>query len=245
MTDEHPLAVPFQEASTEFPPDRVQASAEIPAGEFVHTDDLRAGGDPRSDEADETSPTPAEKRIRTLVEWVAVVVGALAMALLIKTFLVQAFYIKWDSMEPTLLAGDRLMVDKISYRWGDISRGDIVVFEGPSLQAGHDDEALIKRVVGLEGEMVELRDGNVYVDGSLLGEAYLEPGTITSNRRNIPGCVNSPSPTRCFIADGTVFVLGDNRETSRDSRFFGPVDADRIVGRAWLRFWPLSEFGAP
>ena len=187
-------------------------------------------------------PKPAARRLRSVVEWAAVVVGALVIAVLVRTFLVQAFSIPSESMESTLNRGDRLLVDKVSYRFGDVRRGDIVVFDSPGGTLMNSDEPLIKRVIGLEGEMVGLSDGVVTIDGNRLQEPYLDQGILTFSLGPMPGCV-SYSPTLCTVAEGHVFVLGDNRPSSRDSRFFGPVEIETIVGRAWLKYWPPGDIG--
>lgn len=213
MTDETP---------TESTPDRAD---ELPA-ESVH-------GEPE--------PAQTRKGMRSAMEWVAVAVGALVIAMLVRTFLVQAFSIPSESMEPTLNRGDRLLVDKVSYRFGGVQRGDIVVFDSPQGRLVGTDEPLIKRVVGLEGETIDLSDGIVAINGDYLGERYLDPSTLTFSQGPIPGCVNGGSPTSCTVAKGHIFVLGDNRPSSRDSRFFGPVETKTIIGRAWLKYWPLGD----
>lgn len=193
-------------------------------------------------EAASDEPKPAARRLRSVVEWAAVVVGALVIAVLVRTFLVQAFSIPSESMESTLNRGDRLLVDKVSYRFGDVRRGDIVVFDSPGGTLMNSDEPLIKRVIGLEGEMVGLNDGVVTIDGNRLQEPYLDQGILTFSLGPMPGCA-SYSPTLCTVAEGHVFVLGDNRPSSRDSRFFGPVEIETIVGRAWLKYWPPGDIG--
>ncbi len=169
--------------------------------------------------------------VRTLVEWGIVIVGAVIVALLIKTFLFQAFYIPTSSMEPTLHVGDRVLVNKLSYRLHDVHRGDIIVFERPPAAPVGDIEDLIKRVVALPGETVEARDGIVYVDDEELDEPYLPEGTVT------------PSFPRQDVPAGHVFVLGDNRTNSEASNRFGPIDEDLIIGRAFIRVWPLGDLG--
>ena len=118
------------------------------------------------------------KGVRNAVEWVAIVIGALAVALLVKTFLIQAFYIPSGSMLPTLHQGDRVLVNKLDT---GPSRGELVVFERPPGQPDDGIKDLIKRVVGLEGETIESRDGVVYVDGEPLDESYLPDGVTTTN----------------------------------------------------------------
>jgi signal peptidase I len=191
---------------------------------------------------------------RNAIEWALVIAGALVVAIVIKTFLFQAFYIPSPSMEPTLKVGDRVLVNKLSYKLHDIHRADIVVFERPSTDVqtveGCDgnpvtitppknvDEVhdLIKRVVALGGETVETRDNRVYVNGQPLDEPYLSSGVTTP-----PFDTFSASCIR--VPKGDVFVLGDNRTNSSASNRFGPIPESLIVGRAFVRVWPLSSVG--
>ena len=174
--------------------------------------------------------TPAkDTRVRNTVEWVAIVVGALAVALVVKTFLIQAFFIPSLSMYPTLQKGDRVLVNKLSYDLHDVNRGDLVVFERPEGQPQSDIKDLIKRVIGLPGETIEARDGVVYINSKKIDEPYLVDGVTTENlpRQKIPA--------------NDVWVMGDNRGNSADSRVFGPIPEDTIVGRAFVLVWPLPD----
>jgi len=168
---------------------------------------------------------------RSAIEWVAVIVGALVVALVVKTFLIQAFYIPSESMVPTLEIGDRVLVNKLSYRTGDVERGDVVVFARPGGPGADGIADLIKRVVALPGETVEGRDGQVLVDGEALDEDYLPPGVATT-----------PFP-EYTVPDDHVWVMGDNRGASDDSRRFKGVPLDDVVGRAFVIIWPLPEIG--
>lgn len=200
----------------------------------------------QQDSAEEPGAFSAEdssQRMRSFLEWGAVVLGALAVALLIKTFLMQAYFIPSTSMVPTLNTGDRILVNKVSYKLHDINRGDLVVFNRPpALQTGEDD--LIKRVIALPGETIQIEDNQILIDGLLLTEPYLPDGMVTTTRfSNTDNCADS-GPTWCQLRDNVIWVMGDNRTSSSDSRTFGPIDADLVVGRAFLRVWPLSEIGA-
>lgn len=175
-------------------------------------------------------PTKSRSAMKSLVEWVIVLGGALLVAFLVKTFLIQAFYIPSSSMERTLLIGDRVLVNKLSYEFGEIERGDIVVFERPPQDTGNPDiKDLIKRVVALPGETVEVRAGQVMIDGRRLEEPYLQAND---------GATVEPQK----IPPGHYWVMGDNRAQSKDSRFFGPIPDDLVVGRAFVRIWPVSAF---
>lgn len=170
--------------------------------------------------------------LRSAIEWVAVVVGAIVVALVVRTFLLQAFSIPSGSMESTLEVSDRLLVNKLSYQFGDVERGDIVVFFKPETLASPYDD-LIKRVIGLPGDVVEGRDNQVFINGEALIEPYLDDDVVISDF----------SPVE--VPTEHVFVMGDNRSNSSDSRVFGPINVDRIEGEAFLRYWPLSRMGTP
>ena len=199
---------------------------------------------PETDPEDESSGS-SRSTTRSVIEWIAVIGGALIVALIIKTFLIQAFYIPSGSMETTLDIGDRVLVNKLSYRVHDVNRGDLVVFEanegaGDCGQPVSDAAAtasesgikdLIKRVIGLPGDTVEGRDGQLLVNGRLLVEPYLDEGVTTGDFAAVE------------IPEGCIWVMGDNRGDSRDSRSFGPIDEDQIVGRAFVRVWPLNDLG--
>ena len=187
---------------------------------------------------------------RTVGEIPILLVMAGVIAFLVKTFVAQAFYIPSESMTPQLLVNDRVVVSKISYRLHEPRRGDIVVFDNPSEVANGDGngsnfvvrfvrgigeavgvvqpstEEFIKRVIALPGERVEARDGRIYIDGRLLDEPYLPPGLRTSDfaPRTVP-------------AD-RLWVMGDNRANSADSRVFGPIARSSVVGRTVFRVWP-------
>ena len=179
--------------------------------------------------------------LRALIEWLLVGVAALGLALLLQIFLVQAFSIPSRSMEPTLVVGNRVVVFKLGYRLHDVNRGDVVVFSNPD-QSGPDDD-LIKRVVAVGGETFEMRDGYVHIDGRRLEEPYLQAVGSSFPKQPIHGCINPPEPARCDVPEGKILVMGDNRQSSRDGRFFGPVDVDAVVGRAFMKYWPPGDIG--
>lgn len=184
-----------------------------------------------------------DRRVRSAVEWVAVIAGAVVVALVVRTFLFTTFWIPSGSMEPTLMGQgrrDRVIVNRLSYKLHDVNRGDIIVFKVPAGEATLtiDDqkvEDLIKRVVGLPGETVSLRDGDVYIDGEKLDEPYLEEGVQTED---ICG-----QGTEWVVPEDAVFVMGDNRPMSQDARCWAShsVPDSDIVGRAFIRIWPLTE----
>jgi signal peptidase I len=188
---------------------------------------------PVAPEAEPEVPEKAKKKKTGWVvvgEWVAVIVLALGAALLLRTFVVQTFYIPSASMTPTLQIDDRVIVDKLSYRFHDPHRKDLVVFTTPN-NVSKQFKDLVKRVIGLPRDRVEAHDGHVYVNGQQLDEPYLEKGTTTKDFGPIT------------VPPGQYWVMGDNRGFSEDSRFFGPIHGSTIVGRAFIRIWPLSRFG--
>ena len=186
----------------------------------------------------ESRPSDSFKAVR---DWIVVLVVALLVALGIRTFALQQFYISGPSMETTLFQPNRVLVNKMSYRIGDIGRGDVVVFDrvtsnGQSVQ--HDD--LIKRVIGLPGETVTIKACKVYVNGKLLEEKYL-PKRDTDQSDLVARC-RQPEMSAVTVPKGQIFVLGDNRPQSMDSRVFGPVDKKSVVGRAFVVIWPISRW---
>ncbi|HET6794353.1 MAG TPA: signal peptidase I [Acidimicrobiales bacterium] len=169
---------------------------------------------------------------RSALEWLGVVILALGAAFLVKTFVLQTFFIPSQSMEQTLLPGDRVFVNKLAYDFHSIHRGDIVVFTLPKGEtAGPGIDDLIKRVIGLPGDTIEAVGGKVLINGKALDEPYLPPGAVTTllPRQKVPA--------------GRYFLMGDNRTDSRDSRYFGTIPGSDIVGRAFVRIWPLSRIG--
>jgi signal peptidase I len=189
-----------------------------------------AAGEPRPDR------TSRHSGMRSAIEWVVVIVGAVLVATVIRMFVIQAFYIPSESMVPTLEKNDRVLVNKLSYRLHDVNRGDIVVFERPEGAGGSDVKDLIKRVVGLENEQIVIENNTVYIDGQALDEPYLPEGTITSSSDGVTCTRQSP----CTVPEDHVFVMGDNRTNSQDSRYVqvGPIPEDDIVGRAFVIIWP-------
>jgi signal peptidase I len=194
---------------------------------------LRRGDDPRHG-------------ISRWIELPLLLLAALVLSLVVRANVAQAFYIPSGSMEPQLEVGDRVVVSRTAYRLHDVRRGDIVVFPSPTsapedgnlvervatdlleavaIRKPGDDE-LIKRVIGLPGETVSARDGSVVIDGRQLQEPYLHEEVVTLDF----GPVTVP--------EGHVFVMGDNRSNSSDSRVIGTIEVETIVGRAIARIWP-------
>ena len=184
----------------------------------------------------------------------ALILLALVIAVLVKSFLIQAFYIPSPSMEPTLVKGDRVFVNKFVYDLGDVHRGDVIVFSDPDGSATDrglvggfvhwlgegigvaqpENEDFIKRVIGLPGETLEIHDHTVYIDGTPLAEPYLTKAARQANGDFGP----------IQVPRGDLFVMGDNRGNSLDSRFgLGFVPIDKVIGRAFVIIWPPSDVG--
>ena len=179
----------------------------------------------------EPDPDPEEQEnpsgLRNVAEWILIMGGALLVAILIKTFLFQAFYIPSLSMSPTLKVNDRVLVNKLSYDLHDVHRGDLVVFKSlPS--EGSQTKDLIKRVIGLPGDTVESRDGRIVINGEVLAEPYLEPDVTTGPME------------KTTVPAEHLWVMGDNRPESRDSRSFGAIPESLVIGRAFVRVWPVT-----
>jgi signal peptidase I len=172
-----------------------------------------------------------EKRPRTLmrtaIEIVVIVAAAFALAMLVQAFIVKPFTIHQISMEPTLFEGDRVLISRLSYHFHDPKAGDVVVFHSPVDTR----EDLVKRIVAVGGDTVAIRDGDLLINGLAVDEPYLA-------EQGFRGAY--PETT---IPEGQVFVLGDNRNNSGDSRLFGPIDKDSIIGSAFAIYWPLRRWG--
>ncbi len=170
---------------------------------------------------------------KTILENVRLVAIALTIALVVRFFIAEPRFIPSPSMVPTLAVGDRLLIDKVSYRLHSPSRGDIVVFEPPpQLQeyGYRSSQAFIKRVIGLPGQQVQVSQGRVYVDGEPLIENYI----LEEPQYEMP-LVSVPA--------GQLFVMGDNRNDSNDSHVWGFLPIENVIGRAALRFWPIDKAG--
>lgn len=164
---------------------------------------------------------------------IQVVVFAVAIFLFVYLLILQPHKIKGNSMQPNFPDGEYLLTDKVSYRFGEPERGDVVVFEPPGSQG----EEFIKRILGLPGEIVSLRGNKFYVNGALVNESYIATDLPTS-----PGNYLKEG-AELTVPQDQYFVLGDNRTHSSDSRAFGPIPKDKITGRAWVIYWPPSLAG--
>ncbi len=166
-----------------------------------------------------------------LGELPVLILTAVVVAWLIKTFLVQPFYIPSSSMEPTLLPGDRVLVSKLNYRFREPRREDVIVFMAPERGQSEQQQDFIKRIVGTPGMEIEVDGGRLVVDGEPKKEGFTRPDRPTSTFGPFT------------VPPDSVFVMGDNRANSKDSRFFGPIDDDDIIGKAFLVYWPPDRVG--
>lgn len=246
-------------------PDRATPSAEAATTVLPRDETRTADGDALAGETTSTAERPAtpdDKRkkkekskgpLAFLRELPILLLVAFLLALLIKTFLVQAFYIPSESMEPTLNVGDRVLVNKVVYHLHPPRHGDVIVFSDPNpgpeehrtwwsafwhwLTEGlgvstNPEKDFIKRVIALPGDTIEIKNGQVFINGKKIDEPYLSP---IKDRSDYP-------PKK--IPDGFLFVMGDNRTNSRDSRSgLGLVPMDKVIGRAFVIIWPPSRVG--
>jgi signal peptidase I len=210
--------------------------------------------DPPTDQDGEDAGKQQPGPLAVVRETVVLVALAILLAVVFKTFLVAAFYIPSGSMEPTLNVSDRVLVEKVSYRFGDVQNGDVVVFvhddpglesTGPSNPIARffsslgqaiglvppSDRDFIKRVVGVPGDEITCPEGHLQRNGKPVDEPYLDPSVTTESCR----------PTE--VKPGQLYVMGDNRGNSQDSRSFGVIDRSDVVGRAFVRIWPLTHVG--
>jgi signal peptidase I len=164
--------------------------------------------------------------LRTVVEIVVIVAAAFVIALLVQAFIVKPFTIHQVSMRPTLEEGDRILLNRLVYHFRAPARGDIIVFHSPI----NDSEDLVKRIVGVAGDRVSVSAGVLYVNGATQDEPYL----LEQNFRG--------ELTETLVPDGEVFVMGDNRNNSGDSRLFGPISTRRIIGSAFVVYWPIGQW---
>ena len=206
-------------------------------------------------------------KITNIIEWIICIIIAVILALAIRYYIITPTVVKKSSMYPTLMENQRLLLSRIIRTTKEIpNRGDIITFEKPSkisytadeidkenpiakyeyipsnfikkfsyyiLEIGK--ESYIKRVIGVPKDHVVIQDGKVYVNDKLLEESYLQPGVVTDNGK---GCV-----TDVIVPENCVFVMGDNRPQSTDSRCFGCIPLERIESKVWIRIWPLNLFG--
>ena len=209
--------------------------------------------------------TKKQKIVKEIVSWVVCIVIAVILALLIKYFVLTPTVVKQKSMYPTLEENQRLILNRLGRTLKKMpERGDIITFESPDINPENYDpnnvvaqysyspsnwfgdfvyyfleinkESYIKRVIALPGEHLEIKDEKVYINGEELNEPYLKEGVTTKINDKNPYC-------NLIVPENCVFVMGDNRDHSADSRAFGCIPLEKIEGKVWIRFWPLNLFG--
>lgn len=168
-----------------------------------------------------------------VMDFLETIVVALSIFVVVYLFLVQPHEVKGSSMEPNFHNNEYILTDKISYRFSEPKRGDVVIFKSPK----NPEVDYIKRIIGLPSEQVKIQNGSVYINDKKLGEPYLEETTIL-----YPGSFMQEG-IEITIPANEYFVFGDNRSHSSDSREFGPISRNLIIGRAFMRYWPLPKFG--
>jgi signal peptidase I len=187
---------------------------------------------------DAPEPTRRRQARGCLFEAVQTLALTIVVFLGVQTFVAQPYQVQMGSMETTLLPKQYVLVDKLTPRWSPYVRGDIVVFSAPTTLSTSSRVPFIKRVIGLPGDHVQLRDGVVYVNGSALVEPYVFTDGGTPDRTD----PTQGGASEWQVPDGELLVFGDHRGNSQDSRTFGPIKISQVIGRAWLRYWPLDTF---
>ena len=187
--------------------------------------------------------TATKSPTRNMLEWVAVIGGAIIIAVVVRTFILQTFWIPSPSMSPTLVENDRVLVNKLSYKFHDVNRGDVIVFERPPNEPPSEIKDLIKRVVALPGERVSVMDGKVSVDGRVLDEPYVKGLQTVLDSCPITYVPGIDTKEGFEVPNDNLLVMGDNRVNSHDGRCFGPIDEDLVVGRAFFLMWPPGHAG--
>ncbi|WP_456271864.1 signal peptidase I [Bacillus sp. AK031] len=171
------------------------------------------------------------------VEWIKALGIGLIIFVVIRTFLFSNYVVEGESMMPTLEDGNKLVVNKIGYQVGELHRMDVVVFHA------NEDEDYVKRIIGLPGDTVEYKDDKLYINGEYQEEPYLDKFKEEMVGTKLTGDFTLEEITgKQTVPEGKAFVLGDNRRSSMDSRYFGFVDQEQIVGKVNMRYWPLNEF---
>lgn len=192
-----------------------------------------------AERARQATPRQRPSLGRTIVEYVVLALIAVGVALIVQAFLVKPYRIPSESMQDTLLVRDRVLVDRISWRFTEPKRGEVVVFNQPGTGL-----VLIKRLIGMPGDVLSVADGSLFVNGRRQDEPYV---------RQIDGMTSPTEPLAnpeewnlqrpYTVPAGSYFMMGDNRTDSADSREFGPVKREAMIGSAFARYWPISRIG--
>jgi signal peptidase I len=200
------------------------------------TVDHKASDTPAPEGADPAGTGRRRGGLGCAVEIAETVVLTLVIFFVIQNFVAQPFQVKLHSMERTFSEGDYVLVDRLTGRWSPYSRGQVVVFQPPPAWTDQP-EPYIKRVIGVGGDTVEVHDGQVFVNGTALDEPYL-----FRNDAGVAEPTETSDQSRWVVPDGELFVMGDHRQESADSRVFGAIPSSSVIGRGVVRYWPLSKF---
>lgn len=178
--------------------------------------------------------------LKGLLEWIAILFIAFAASLLIRQFVAAPFVVPTGSMEPTIMVGDNLFAQKVTLELGQgVKAGDIVVFDNPAPDPATGHDVLVKRVIAVGGQTVDLQNGRVYVDGRELDEPYAAGESLPLDTQASGVSVSFPYT----VPEGSIWVMGDNRENSADSRYFGAVPESNLIAVGFFRYWPLDRIG--
>jgi len=171
---------------------------------------------------------------KEIADWILHIAAAVVIGILIVNFVAQRTVVNKHSMEPTLQDGDNLVVEKISSRFGWLKRGDIVTISNASKELEEEGKTIIKRIIAVGNDTVEIKDGKVFVNGEKLKEDYLDDSYTP---------VVNPEYSSIKVPEGSIYVLGDNRDNSKDSRSIGPIPLEKVQGKAVFRIFPFNRFG--
>ena len=187
---------------------------------------------PEAESAPTAPPSRRQRRRRVFVEWIVIVIAAVLVSFFMRTFAFQTFFIPSASMQPTLMIGDRIIVSKLSVDFGTIHRGDILVFKAPPAEnCGEPVTDLVKRVIGLPGDHLTSKGNTIYVNGNPIDETWTHTEPLGQAIGNVT------------VKSNQYFMMGDNHSDSCDSRMWGTVPRSDIIGKAFLRIWPVSRIG--
>ena len=175
-----------------------------------------------------------EKNI--FLDWLKIGILGIILFLFVRAFLFSSYEVDGNSMETTLANGDKLIVNKVGYEFGSISRFDILVFHAEN------ENDYVKRVIGLPGEKIEYRNDQLYVDGKAIEEPFLDNGSGILGQKGTEDFTLSQYTGVERVPDGQLFVMGDNRLNSLDSRHFGYVPVKNVIGKVNVRYWPVEKF---
>lgn len=190
--------------------------------------------DDKMSAADKKKPV---SRLRSVLSFLLTLAICVVLALLFTRFVVQRNTVVGQSMEPTLMASDELFVEKISHIWNDYDRGTLITARVDEKTAEGEPMIVIKRIIGLPGDSILISEGSVFINGAELDEFYLDD--------NISMSVSGNFSLEVILDENEYFIMGDNRPDSYDSRHFGPIKEDALVGKVWFRFYPFDRFGKP